>query len=158
TGESGIRLVADIGGPSDGPAVALLHGGGQTRHSWAGTWKYLAQHGWRAAAGDLRGHGDSEWVGDGDYPSGGFRTAVLATGERFSRPPVFVGASLGGISSMLAIGESDDQASVASGLVLVDIAHRMEEEGRDRVGAFMTAHLDGFATIEDAADAIAEYN
>ena len=157
-GADGIRLVADIGGPADGPAVALLHGGGQTRHSWTGTWRHLAENGWRAAAVDLRGHGDSEWVEDGDYTIDGFTADVLAVGGEFARPPVFVGASLGGICSMLAIGESTEQSRLASGLVLVDVAHRMEEKGRDRVGEFMLAHLDGFAAVEDAADAIAAYN
>src|SRR5699024_559373 len=52
TGHGGNRLVADVGGPADGPAVALLHGGGQTRHSWAGTWRYLTDRGWRGMSVD----------------------------------------------------------------------------------------------------------
>jgi len=158
TGAGGIRLVADVGGPADGPAVALLHGGGQTRHSWSGTWRHLADHGWRALAVDLRGHGDSEWVADGDYTIDAFAADVVAISDEFARPPVLVGASLGGISALLAVAEAPDQAAVASGLVLVDIAHQMEEQGRDRVGDFLLGHLDGFADLEEAADAIAAYN
>lgn len=157
-GTEGIRLVADVGGPADGPAVALFHGGGQTRHSWLGTWQHLAEHGWRAMAVDLRGHGDSEWVADGDYTIDAFAADVRAVSEEFRRPPVLVGASLGGLSSLLAVAEASDQRRVATALVLVDIAHRMEEEGRDRVGAFLGAHLDGFADLEEAADAIAAFN
>jgi pimeloyl-ACP methyl ester carboxylesterase len=32
----GVRLVADHGGSREAPAVILMHGGGQTRHSWSG--------------------------------------------------------------------------------------------------------------------------
>src|SRR4029450_7590799 len=34
----------------------------------------------------------------------------------------------------------------------------MGEEGRDRIGEFMNGSLDGFASLEEAADAIAAYN
>ena len=54
--------------------------------------------------------------------------------------------------------DGSHQATLCSGLVLVDIAHRMEGDGRDRIGQFMTAHLDGFASLDEAADAIAAYN
>src|SRR5690606_40599381 len=74
------------------------------------------------------------------------------------RPPVLVGASLGGLASLVAVAESGEQERTARALVLVDVAHRIEDEGRDRIGAFMTGHLDGFASLEEAADAIAAYN
>ena len=48
--------------------------------------------------------------------------------------------------------------TIARALVLVDVAHRIEPEGRRRIGEFMTGHLDGFATLDEAADAIAAYN
>ncbi|MCB0977642.1 MAG: alpha/beta hydrolase [Acidimicrobiales bacterium] len=157
-GRDGIQLVADVGGPLDGPTVMLLHGGGQTRHSWAGTWAHLAEHGWRALSLDLRGHGDSAWDPAGDYEIEAFSADVTTVAKSLDTPPVLVGASLGGISSLLAVGEAEDQRAVARALVLVDIAHRMEADGRDRIGAFMTGHLDGFASLEEAADAIAAYN
>ncbi|HEX8803063.1 MAG TPA: alpha/beta hydrolase [Acidimicrobiales bacterium] len=154
----GLALAAEVEGPADGPAVVLLHGGGQTRHSWAGTRHVLAEAGWRAWAVDLRGHGDSDWAADGNYSFGAFAGDVRALATALPRPPVLVGASLGGLASLLAVAESPVQERTARALVLVDVAHRIEESGRDRIGAFMTGNLDGFASLEEAADAIAAYN
>jgi len=157
-GASGLRLAADAGGPVDGPTVVLLHGGGQTRHSWRGTWQLLVDNGWRALSVDLRGHGDSEWTKDGDYSHQAFAADVLEVATSLPQPPVLVGASLGGLASLLAITGSPVQDDTARALILVDIAHRIEVSGRDRIGAFMTSNIDGFASLEDAADAIAAYN
>ena len=156
-GAGGIRLVADVDGDPTGPPALLLHGGGQTRHAWGTTQRALAERGWYAWSADLRGHGDSQWAPDGDYSIDGFAGDVRAIAASFVRPPALVRASLGALSSMVAIGESDPGA-VASALVLVDVGHRIESKGVERIGDFMTSHLDGFATLDDAADAIAAYN
>lgn len=157
-GSQGLTLAADVAGPADGPTVVLLPGGGQTRHSWAGTWRVLAAAGWRVWSVDLRGHGDSDWAPDGDYTIDAFAADVTALATALPTPPVLVGASLGGISSLVALGEADEQPELARALVLVDVAHRLEVAGTQRIGGFMTGHLDGFASLEDAADAIAAYN
>lgn len=157
-GADGLQLAADLGGPEGGPTVMLLHGGGQTRHSWAGTWRVLVDAGWRTWSVDLRGHGESGWSPVGDYSLDGFAEDVAAIASGLAQPPVLVGASLGGLSSMVAIAESAEQERTARALVLVDVAHRIEVEGRERIGAFMTGHMDGFASLDEAADAIAAYN
>ncbi|HLT15442.1 MAG TPA: alpha/beta hydrolase [Acidimicrobiales bacterium] len=158
TGAGGVRLAADVGGPHDGPPVVLLHGGGQTRHSWHGTWRVLADAGWRAVSLDLRGHGDSQWSPDGDYSLDVLSADVAAVVASLPAPPILVGASLGGLASLVAVAETPVQEEVARALVLVDVAHRLEEQGRERIGAFMLEHLDGFDSLEAAADAIAAYN
>lgn len=136
----------------------LLHGGGQTRHSWSGTWQTLCDNGWRAYSLDLRGHGDSAWDPEGDYTHDGFAADTYEVVRQIESPPILVGASLGGIASMLATAESEVQTDTARGVVMVDVANRIEVGGRDRIGDFMMGHLDGFADLEAAADAIAEYN
>jgi non-heme chloroperoxidase len=42
--------------------------------------------------------------------------------------------------------------------VLVDVVIQLEPEGVDRILEFLTAHRDGFVSLEDVADAIAAYN
>jgi pimeloyl-ACP methyl ester carboxylesterase len=157
-GRDGNRLAADVAGPVDGRPVVLLHGGGQTRHSWGTTLQALASEGWRAYSVDLRGHGDSDWVEDADYRIEAFSSDVLALVTSLPRPPVLVGASLGGLASLCAIGENPGVA-VATALVLVDVAPRIEEVGRERIGQFMLEHVEsGFGSLEEVADAIQRYN
>jgi pimeloyl-ACP methyl ester carboxylesterase len=163
SGANGNRLVGDVFGDK-GPAVMLLHGGGQTRHAWRTTAAELARRGWTAYAIDQRGHGDSEWVPDGAYAFGDFAGDVKAVAAELERQhgakPVAIGASMGGVASMLAEGESfrDGGAHVLSSLVLVDITPRVDYDGVNKVQGFMRAHAqEGFATIEEAADAVAEY-
>jgi len=152
------RLAADEAGDPGDPPFVLLHGGGQTRHSWGTTLGAVADRGWHAYAVDLRGHGESDWAPDGDYTLDAFAGDVLEISDAFDTPPVLVGASLGGIASLAAIGEHTDQR-VARALVLVDVAPRMEEQGRMRIGAFMMEHMDeGFASLDEVADAIQAYN
>ncbi|MFN8035449.1 MAG: alpha/beta hydrolase [Acidimicrobiia bacterium] len=157
-GRDGNRLAADAAGAVDDPPVILLHGGGQTRHSWGTTLTSLAARGWRVYAVDLRGHGDSDWAADGDYTLDAFSGDVLAIVRSLDRTPVLVGASLGGIASLAAVGEHADE-QVTRALVLVDVAPRVEDAGRDRIGAFMVGHIEtGFASLEEVADAVHAYN
>ncbi len=159
---AGVTLAADVAGPADGTPVLLFHGGGQTRHSWHHTASALADNGWRTYNTDLRGHGESDWDPKGDYSLDAFAADIRAiTHVAATRGPgtlpALVGASLGGVSSLAAIAETDEP--VASALVLVDVAPHIERDGADRIGAFMLEHMDdGFPDLEAVADAIAAYN
>lgn len=158
-GASGNRLVASRRGEGGRP-VLLLHGGGQTRHAWDKTARALAQAGWLAVAIDQRGHGDSEWVPDGSYAGADYADDAIAVARDLlaetGQPPVAVGASLGGIASLLTF--APPRAPAFAGLVLVDIVPRMDPRGVDHIQGFMRAHAhEGFASIEEAADAVAAY-
>ncbi len=133
----------------------LLHGAGQTRHAWKTAGRDLAAHGYRVIALDARGHGDSDWAADKDYSSlTMIKDVVRVAATEFTEPPVLVGASMGGLTSLMTIGEGHLEAA---GLVLVDIAHRMSSKGGGRVREFMDGGLDGFASLDEAAEAIAGY-
>jgi pimeloyl-ACP methyl ester carboxylesterase len=154
-GADGIALAADVAGPSDGQPVILLHGGGQTRGSWRNAVAALARAGYRAIAVDQRGHGESAWSEDGDYLLDRFGEDLRRVIDSLDAPPILVGASLGGLASLLAAGEAP-QAEVA-GIVLVDIVPWMEKKGGEQVVGFMRGTDGGFDTLDEAADAIAAY-
>jgi non-heme chloroperoxidase len=157
TGADGVRLRADVFGDAGDPPVLLLHGGGQTRFAWGSTPQALADRGWLVYRVDLRGHGESEWPEDGDYSLWAFADDTRALAAAMPSLPVLVGASLGGLSSLIAIGETP--GPVARALVLVDVAPTMEPAGRERIGDFMRANAEtGFASLDEVADAIAAYN
>jgi pimeloyl-ACP methyl ester carboxylesterase len=153
-GAGGVKLAGDARGPEDGPPVVFLHGGGQTRHAWGGSAEVVARRGAHVITLDHRGHGDSAWPEDGEYSLAAFAGDVVAIAEQLGTPPVVVGASLGGLAALLAEGE---RGPVLRGLVLVDVAPRLEQDGVKKVIAFMHTGLDGFASLEEAADAIAAY-
>src|SRR3954468_16930915 len=155
-GRDGLRLAADVAGDAGSPPVVFFHGGGQTRHAWGTTLDVLAEEGWRAYSVDLRGHGNSDWAPDGDYTLDAFAGDVHAVAASLEQLPVLVGASLGGIASLAAIGES--ATPIARALVLVDVAPRIDRSGADRIGAFMMQNIDGFESLEAVADAVAAYN
>lgn len=151
-----VTIVGDAFGDPGDPPVVLLHGGGQTRHSWRHSAEQLGGNGWYATSFDLRGHGDSDWSPDGLYTVDYFAEDVRALARSFPEPPALVGASLGGISSLLAIAEAPEP--IATALVLVDVAPRMEPNGVDRIRAFMRGGANGFDSLEDVAEAVASYN
>ena len=147
------------------PAVLFMHGGGQTRHSWQGAAEKVTALGVRALTVDARGHGDSEWVEGGEYTAYAFRddlrlVADELTQEHVSHAPILVGASLGGISAMLAQDGGNPRTGQPwfAAIVLVDITPRMKQSGVNKIMGFMAQNMnEGFPTVEAAADVIAGY-
>lgn len=150
-----LRLVADVRGNPDDRPVLFMHGGGQTRHAWGKTAEAVAEQGWLTVTLDLRGHGESDWAPNGDYSFTAVCADCVAVVDQLKAPPVLVGASLGGMAAMLAEGTSD--RVVSSGLVLVDIVPRTNPGGVKRIMDFMQSGINGFDSLDDAADAIAAY-
>ncbi len=155
TSRDGLKLAGDFVGDEKNPPVVLLHGGGQTRHAWKKTQTALAEAGYLSLSMDLRGHGESDWSDVGNYMAVNFVDDLKIVLASFTAPPVVVGASLGGIVTLICQGESDEELTRA--VVLVDIAPKTESQGRKRILAFMKGHDDGFATLEEAAAAVAKY-
>jgi len=152
----GLRLVGEETGNPEAPAVILLHGGGQTRHSWASEAGRLAEEGYRIISYDARGHGESEWSPTADYSIAAMVRDLKAVIGVVLGPYALVGASMGGMTSFSFVGNS--QPPLARALILVDIVPRPAAAGAQKIIDFMSAHQNGFATIEEAAAAVAAYN
>jgi pimeloyl-ACP methyl ester carboxylesterase len=163
-GVQGLTLVADEwNGPSSGvsdvatdrPSILMLHGGGQNRHSWKNTGQVLADHGFHVVALDSRGHGDSDRSPDADYDVETLAADVMAVLDTIGRPVILIGASMGGLTGILVADRAGPER--VTRLVLVDVVPRFEKNGSARIRDFMFSGLHGFATLDEAADAVAAY-
>lgn len=153
----GISVTADVGGDPSAPAVILLHGGGQTRYSWAGATRALLERGYHVINLDARGHGESDWSSDGRYTIERLSDDLRTVMRTLRRPPALVGASMGGATALYVAGNPGD--TPISALIMVDIVPRMNTEGARRIGDFMASRVEtGFASLDEVADAIAQYN
>lgn len=153
--ENGMSIAADAHGDPRRQPVLFLHGGGQTRHAWGGSAQALAKAGFYAICMDHRGHGESSWAGRDRYKLEHFVEDLLGVIGQLHDAPILVGASLGGITALLA--ETAQEQSVAKGIILVDVTPRLETQGVERIIGFMRGGSEGFASIDEAADAVAEY-
>ncbi|MDD9902405.1 MAG: alpha/beta hydrolase [Rhodospirillaceae bacterium] len=155
-GHGGVSIAGDTWGDPDAQLVMLLHGGGQTRHAWKGAGETLGNSGYHAVAFDARGHGDSDWAATSEEYAPDCMVEDLACVAKAlgSDRPILVGASMGGGTSLLSIGL--DKVDAAA-LVLVDMAPRIEPEGSRKIQEFMNQKPDGFDTLEEVAEAIANY-
>ena len=148
-----VEITADVAGPEDGAPVILLHGGGQTRGAWGGALAEGARRGFRMISADLRGHGESNWSPGADYSMQAHASDIAAIAAALDAAPFLVGASLGGMASLsyAALGHP------LAGLVMVDIAPTVNTAGTDKILAFMHSAPEGFASVDEAADAVAAY-
>ena len=114
----------------------------------------MADAGYHAVSYDARGHGESGWSADGIYSYSVRAQDLRAVLAQSPRPFAIVGASMGGVTAMQALTDG----VVPGALVLVDIVLRPERGGVKRIRDFMRANPEGFASLEEAADAVAIYN
>ena len=155
-GADGLVLAGEVAGDPRRGVVLLAHGGGQTRHAWKNTARLLAESGWRAVAIDLRGHGESDWSPIGDYAIESFAADLIKVAASLDTRPHLIGASLGGIAGLAV--ETSLAPGTFSTLTLVDVTPRMDRAGAEKIMGFMRQRLEeGFASLDDAADAVAAY-
>lgn len=150
----GLILRADAYGPIDGPPVLFFHGGGQSRRSWTGAARRVGAAGYRAYTVDLRGHGESDWATNGDYLLDAFARDVEALLDSFDRQITLVGASRGGQAVMVGGSRRPGKVSLA---MIADVAPLLRDAGVDAMRSFFAASAGGFASVEDAADTLAEH-
>lgn len=134
-------------GPADAPALVLLHGGGQSAHTWDACCLLLARR-YRCLAFDQRGHGDSDWSTDGAYGFDDHARDIAGFIQALQlRAPLLVGMSMGGIN---ATAYAACHASTLRGLVSVDVGPDVRFEAVERLMRGLGAYR-FFANPEDAA-------
>ncbi len=158
-GDGDLSLMADewnrgVADP-ERPTILMLHGGGQNRLSWKKTGQVLADRGLHVIALDARGHGDSDRAPNAEYSLDALVRDAAAVVDQIGRPVALIGASMGGMTGILLANQLGPQQITK--LILVDVVPRFEQEGTSRIVDFMSRHVHGFATLDDAADAIAAY-
>ena len=157
----GVALAVEHCGEENSPAIVFAHGFGQTRQAWNGSAQNLASCGWQCVTADARGHGESGWREDGRYEFAQFTDDLVRVAQASTSAdvagldarPILVGASMGGLLGIRAQAEH----APFRALVLVDITPRWETAGVERILTFMRAHPQGFASVDEAAAAIAQY-
>ena len=155
-GSDGLRLAASVGGDPKGEPVLFLHGAGQTRSSWGHGAKKLADRGYYVIALDARGHGDSAWARQPALYHLDYLIADLkAVARTLDRAPTLVGASMGGITSFVGVGDSPKLDAKA--LVLVDVTPKLSREGSAAIFGFMRGSPEGFASLEEAVASVARF-
>jgi pimeloyl-ACP methyl ester carboxylesterase len=160
SGADGITLVADEWNRDSDtaagrPTMLMLHGGGQNRFSWKNTSQVLAGEGFHVVAIDTRGHGESDRAPGADYALETMTDDVMRVLDAIGRPVVVIGASMGGLTGILVADRAGPDT--VTRLVLVDVVPRFEKTGSARIRDFMFAHVHGFDSLEEAADAVAAY-
>jgi pimeloyl-ACP methyl ester carboxylesterase len=149
-----ILIRGEVSGPRAGPPAILLHGGGQSRSAWRGAARRLAEAGYRAAAMDLRGHGDSDWSPGKHYSFDDYAYDLARTIDALGAPAVLVGASLGGHVSVVMAARHPDKVRA---LALADVTPWIDE---GEIGSVMRAAMrrmgQGVASLEEAAQLVAD--
>lgn len=138
TGFGGLSLVASEYGSPDLPSVVFLPGGGQHRDVWEDAARLLADAGRHVVTLDLRGHGDSARPQDARYDLESFVGDLQCVLKSLPSRPVVVGASLGGWIATVALGEGEPD--LASGLVIVDAAAKIDQEQAVFMGEALRRH------------------
>jgi len=137
------------------PTILMLHGGGQNRHSWKNTGQILADGDFHVIALDSRGHGDSDRSPTATYTVEALCGDILQVLYQIGRPVAVVGASMGGLTGILAAHEAGPE--LVTKLVLVDVVPRFDKDGSARIRDFMFSGIDGFDSLEEAAEAVSAY-
>jgi pimeloyl-ACP methyl ester carboxylesterase len=159
-GAADLTLIADewnrgLATAADRPSVLFLHGGGQNRYSWKNTCQILADDGLHVIALDSRGHGDSDRAPDANYSVDALCADTHSVLDQIGRPTILIGASMGGMTAMPVAHEAGPEK--VTKLVLVDVVPRYEKDGSARIREFMASGLNGFESLDEAADAVASY-
>lgn len=109
------RIAYRVTGADDAPLVLAIPGMGELRSSFDALAAVLTDAGFRVAAMDLRGHGDSDTT-FAAYDDEAAASDAIALVDHLGGPAVIVGNSMGAAAAVLAAAARND---LVSGLVLL---------------------------------------
>lgn len=136
------------------PPLVLLHGVGQTCHTWDLFAAAIAPH-FHVMAFDQRGHGDTDWAPDKDYSRQTMAGDVLAFTRALGLDRFFLtGMSMGGMNSLSFTANHPERVEA---LVVVDVGPRVEAKGVQHIRDFMATYRE-FDTLDEAAEVIHRFN
>ena len=107
-------------GEDDRPLVLLVHGSGMDRSVWSQQTRFLAHHGYRAAAVDLPGHGETD--GPAMATIDGMGSWVAGVAEHLGSPAHLVGHSMG---SLIVLAAAAAHPKVVASAILIGVAANM---------------------------------
>ncbi len=141
-------------GSPERPPLVLLHGMGQTCHTWDFFSQAMAPR-FRVLAFDQRGHGDSDWSPERDYSRAAMVHDLDAFTSAIGVEKFFLaGMSMGGMNSMVFTADHPQRVEA---LVVVDIGPRIEKEGVRHIRDFMANNIE-FESLDQAAEVIHRFN
>ena len=151
---NGLRFhYLDWGSPAK-PALVLLHGVGQTCHTWDLFAAAMADH-FHVMAFDQRGHGDTDWAADKDYSRASMVEDANAFTDALGLEHFFLtGMSMGGANSLAFTAKYPDKVEA---LVVVDVGPRVEPKGVKHIRDFMKNYRE-FDSLDQAAEVIHRFN
>ena len=153
-GFGGVRLsAAALGSPED-PPVLLIPSLTQTRDMWEACAQALAEAGRYAITLDLRGRGNSDPSPDGRYALDIIANDVRAVIAALPTRACVVAAGLGAIAAIVAIGEG--APDLVTGLAVVDSTIWFDADVIERSRAAHERRADGFASVEEILESIAQ--
>ena len=125
------------------PTLVMLHGVSQQAHSWDFVSLALSPA-YHVIALDQRGHGDTDWVADGDYSIDAMQADIDGVIEVLGLDDFnLMGHSMGGRNSFIWASRHPE---TLRSLTIVDTGPETQSRGRDRIRQFreLPNNLDSF--------------
>lgn len=146
------RSVSALRWGHDEPELVMVHGGSQNAHTWDTVLLALDRP---AVAIDLPGHGHSDWRDDGRYdPVTLADDLAEALTTLAPIPPLVVGMSLGGLTSMVLAARYPE---LVRSLVMVDITPGVNRQKAKAVIDFVSGPQ-RFASFDELLARTMEHN
>ncbi|MBI3742944.1 MAG: alpha/beta hydrolase [Chloroflexi bacterium] len=136
------------------PTMLLLHGGGQSAHSWD-EFSRAMRRDYHVIALDQRGHGDSAWSKNGTYTLAAHQQDIHGFVTKLNlRNITLIGLSMGGRNSYVYASKHPERIKR---LVIVDVAPDILKKGGRNIQRF-TSKADILPSLEAFVERAHKFN